>query len=119
MGLYVLLILSVSSIPNLRTPGFSESDKVAHFCEYFVLGLLCQRAVGWRGWRAWSVGVAIVAVVAFGDENYQRTVPGRMCSVYDWTADVIGGSAGALVWPFLMRRWTKFAARKGSVRESS
>jgi len=100
VGAYVGLIFTLSSIPNLTPPThIHNADKVAHLLEYFILGTLLAR--GWMGSlpgcsarRAWLLAVLMGAVIAAFDELYQGTVAGRERSVADWTADLIGMTAG-------------------------
>lgn len=94
--LYVLLIFFVSSRPNLQPPGppFLMKDKVAHFGEYFVLGLLLFAGIGWTVSRdkvitfffLLAVGMSVAAL----DEMFQGYIPGRETDVLDWTADAVG-----------------------------
>jgi VanZ family protein len=110
------LILVVSSIPNLTTPGFSGSDKLAHFCEYAALGVLTRRAAGNGGWKGWVIAIAIALAIGAADELYQSRVPGRVSSRYDWFADGLGGIAGATAWMVLSKARSVFGARKGAPR---
>jgi VanZ family protein len=96
---YVGLIFSLSSIRHLGPPsGIENADKVAHFLEYFVLGVLLTRA--WMGssrhgsaLRSWVLAVVTGALIAALDEIYQGTV-GRQQSAADWAADIVGLIAG-------------------------
>ena len=116
---YVLLIFAVSSIPSLTAPGpeFVPKDKIAHFVEYFILGVLLFKGIGWTvsPSRAATFGflVAVGASVGALDEIYQSFVPGRMMSILDWYADVAGVAAGCGV--FVFTRWGKHP-RDGSAR---
>jgi VanZ family protein len=112
------LILIVSSIPRLTVPGFNGSDKIAHFCEYALLGLLGRRAVSLPGIRGWFLALAIGAVIGACDEIYQRTVPGRVSSPFDWMADVVGSGSGAAAWSVLTALWVAHVIRKGAEGES-
>lgn len=66
------------------------ADKVVHFVEYAILGLLWGRATG-------SALLATVIASGYGlvDELHQRYVPGREAGAADWIADLLGGAAGA------------------------
>lgn len=95
VAIYVALIFTLSSIPNLSPPGHvPNSDKVAHFLEYGTLGWLLSRA--WhRTWgrRAVAVVIGVVCVgglTAAADELYQGTVAGRQQSLADWLTDLTG-----------------------------
>jgi VanZ family protein len=102
---YVGLIFALSSIPRLAPPsGIENADKLAHFLEYFGLGVLLAR--GWMGssrtgstLRSWVLAVVVGAIIAALDETYQGTV-GRQRSVADWGADtvglIVGGGVAAL-----------------------
>ena len=96
------VLIGASSIPAARLPSVSwwaHQDKVVHGLAYAIQGLLVMRAtVKARGphWRSVIVAVAIVAIIGGVDELFQSLVPGRVPSVADWCADVIGGGLGAM-----------------------
>lgn len=89
---YVGLIFSLSSLQSTGPTLFSWQDKVEHFLEYGLFGLLLGRAFrftvgGTRGLR-WALGaVALGSLVGALDEIYQRSVPGRISDVRDWATD--------------------------------
>lgn len=121
---YVLLIFVVSSIPSLTAPGpeFVPKDKIAHVAEYFILGVLLFKGIGWTVTtsRAATFGflVAVGASVGALDELYQSFVPGRMMSVYDWIADAAGVAMGSGI--FVFTRWGKHpGGRRGQSRTES
>ena len=92
--LWTALVLFTGSRPHLRPPvSFAFSDKVAHICEYFVLGLLMTRAMR----ATWSARLpAALAALCLGlaigttDELTQAHVPGRTASAFDLIADAVG-----------------------------
>ena len=98
--LYVLVIFFFSAQPYLHAPGpeFEAKDKLAHFAEYLVLGILLFRSIGWSASREkytnflflCAVGVSIAAL----DEIFQSYIPGRTMSLLDWYADAAGIAAG-------------------------
>jgi VanZ family protein len=94
--LYVGVIFTLSSRPNLKAPlPFENGDKVCHMLEYGGLGILMARALRASGRISGPLGAALVVVavgaaIAAADENFQRLIPGRDSSVYDWMADVTG-----------------------------
>ncbi len=104
--LFVLLIFAVSSIPSLKAPGpaFDFKDKIAHTIEYFVLGVLLFRGIGWTASRSrgatfvflFAVGVSIAGL----DEIYQSFIPGRVMSITDWYADALGVALGVGLFVF-------------------
>jgi VanZ family protein len=98
--LYVALIVFVSTRPDLQPPGpdFALKDKLAHFGEYLILGVLLFRGIGWTVSRSrlaaflflFAVGVSIAAL----DELAQSYTPGRRMEVADWYADAAGVAVG-------------------------
>ncbi|MDI6809497.1 MAG: VanZ family protein [Candidatus Eisenbacteria bacterium] len=115
--IYITLIFSFSSIPKLPIPAkIPHIDKVLHFLEYFVFGLILGRGVmnsfTLRGsLAACSVAVGLGALTGAGDEYFQRSVPGKVSSVYDFTADVVGLVVAQLVLIKVRAMWHK---RKGT-----
>jgi hypothetical protein len=108
---YITLIFAVSSVSDLPTKNlFPHMDKAAHLAEYGLLGLLVGRTFRYAGppfvTKFWF-GLAIIATMAVGllDEAYQSTVPGRFCSRWDFTADMIGAVAGLVVLVQGVRLW--------------
>jgi VanZ family protein len=103
VAVYVAIIFTLSSIPYLKPPVLiTNADKVEHFLEYGLFGLLLFRA--FRGtWKDRTAIRAIVLTILSGllvavlDELYQGTVPGRQKSAFDALADVIGVTLAALL----------------------
>jgi len=103
---WMVVIFVASSIPG-RPPGgegpnwFDEYnlDKATHFFIYGLLSWLWafafRRGTGWPLPK--TLAFAIVIATAYGatDEGHQFFVPGRYCSLSDWTADAIGALLGA------------------------
>ncbi|MBP2681514.1 MAG: hypothetical protein H6Q78_1377 [Candidatus Krumholzibacteriota bacterium] len=106
VAFYVLLIFGLSSIPSLRAPtsDLVSTDKIAHFVEYFILGVLLFRGVGWNVTRSRPAVFGFMLAVAVGigamDEIYQSFVPGRDMSIFDWSADALGAAAGTGLFVF-------------------
>ncbi len=103
--LWAGLIFALSSVPDLGT-GLGTWDlvlrKIAHFCEYAVLGGLLLRALGRE-----LVAVAAGALYAASDELHQHFVPGRHAAFRDVAIDAAGVVAGVL----LLQSWTWIASR--------
>ena len=104
--LWAGLIFGLSAVPDLGT-GLGTWDlvlrKIAHFCEYAVLGLLLVRAI--REPLALAAGVAYAA----GDELHQHFVAGRHAAVRDVVIDSAGVAVGILAARRLLvqsRQWT-------------
>ena len=94
--LWAAIIFAFSSVPDLGT-GLGTWDlvlrKIAHACEFAVLGALLLRAL--RDERA-----ALAAGIAYAvsDELHQHFVPGRVGSPLDVLIDSVGVGVGVLLW---------------------
>ena len=95
---YILLIISVSSIPGYSIPRFIlfSWDKLLHLVEYSILGYLAVNS-----FRAISKGQVIVIIIsclcfACFDELWQSLIPGRFSSGLDIIADGIGITMGSI-----------------------
>ena len=112
LGVYLALILYVSTRPYLTSPvRFPMWDKVAHGCEYAVAGFLIHgalrrtgrpavRGLGW--WRVFVFAIAGVAL-ALTDEWVQSHVPGRDATLTDAAADGVGLLIGQGIERWLQR----------------
>ena len=93
--LWAGLIFGLSSVSDLGT-GLGTWDvvlrKIAHFCEYAILGALLLRALG-RAEVAVAAGVAYAAT----DEWHQHFVPGRHAALRDVAIDAAGVLAGVVL----------------------
>jgi VanZ family protein len=101
--IWALLIMAVSSIPNLKTPaeGIVFSDKAAHFAEYFVFGLLAADML----WKInknnrYIILITIIMGTTYGilDELHQLFIPGRKTDVFDMTSDALGAILASLIY---------------------
>jgi VanZ family protein len=110
---YITLIFCFSAISNLPSPGHIRYvDKVAHFFEYGLLGLLAGRAFRHSGpgfLRKFWFGFAIIAAMAVGfcDEWFQSTVPGRTRSEFDFLADAMGATFGQFSLFWVENKWRR------------
>lgn len=93
----------LSSMPGSprRLPDIQFADKVAHFGYFFVGGLLLSLALRDRLplWKHRALCILLAsALIGAADEFHQSKVPNRCGNdPWDWLADVLGGSAAALV----------------------
>lgn len=99
-AIYMTAIFFVSSIPGEKIT-VQFDDRVAHFIEYFVLGLVLSfAAASVRGGTGRVASIAILAFVAafaLTDEFHQSLVPDRDASAKDWMFDMLGATAALLV----------------------
>ena len=102
---YAVLIFSLSSIEQPFYVKFKVEniDKVLHFLEFLVFGLLLIRAIYGSDEKI-SRKTAILIVFAIGtfygftDELHQNVVPGRFSTVSDFIFDSLGSLIGAIMW---------------------
>ena len=100
-ALWAALIFALSSIPGHDIPGpdLPGLDKVVHFLEFGLLGLLLALSIR-RGVPAFLVAVTWGVL----DEFHQHFTPFRTVSVYDALADAIGAACGAALVLWLLAR---------------
>ena len=95
---YILLIISVSSIPGNSIPRFIllSWDKLLHMVEYSILGYLAVNS--FRAISKNQVIVIIISCLGFAcfDELWQSLIPGRFSSGLDIIADGIGIIMGSI-----------------------
>ena len=95
--LWAAVIFTFSSVPDLGT-GLGTWDlvlrKIAHACEYAVLGALLAARAARRSFRPSALGVAYAA----SDELHQHFVEGRVGAPLDVLIDSVGVAVGILVW---------------------
>jgi len=106
---WAVLILTVSSIPDLSTPGlgFTVTDKIAHFAEYFILSLLTARAVSTFNkdpLRIFWISSALTSGYGILDELHQLLIPGRTTEGLDMVADILGSILAAGLFVRLLQR---------------
>ncbi len=107
--LWAAVIFCLSSIPDFSTPsfGFKLTDKMAHFGEFFVLGLLVAYSFNKRNHslgKVFWISVSISCLYGILDELHQFYVPGRQMDVFDMLADVLGAVSAAGVYVLILRK---------------
>ena len=92
-----IFVLSSRPVPPEAEPYliFPQADKVVHFVEYAIFGLLLYVAYDRGGFERLRQSPALLSVVtgigyAISDEIHQSFVPGRDSSVEDLLVDCIG-----------------------------
>ena len=98
--IYILIISLLSHTPNDGLPesdfGFSNTDKIFHFIEFFILGILIQFSLHEREISSQKVIVFMTIIFGFSiaciDELHQGFIRGRVCSVEDLLFDFLGVS---------------------------
>ena len=96
---YMVLILCISAIPAKSIPilGFQYADKVAHFLEYAILGILAVHS--FKPKKGYQLFYIIFSGFVFGvfDEWWQSFISDRYTSLFDLLADSIGMLVGSSV----------------------
>jgi VanZ family protein len=95
-----LFISLLSHTPNDNLPesdiGFSNIDKIFHFVEFFILGLLIKFTLYEREISSQKAIVFTTIIFGFSlaciDELHQSFIRGRVCSVEDLSFDFLGVS---------------------------
>ena len=96
--IYILIISLLSHTPNGNLPesdiGFSNIDKIFHFVEFFILGLLIKFSLYEREISSQKAIVFTTIIFGFSlaciDELHQSFIRGRVCSVDDLFFDFLG-----------------------------
>ena len=85
---FILRLLGINSNTFL----FILVRKLAHFSEYFILGLLLHNMFNNFKINNYYVLVLICIIYACSDEIHQLFIKGRTCSVIDVLIDTLGSS---------------------------
>lgn len=92
---YLLFLLYANLTPQVPTVPISGGDKIAHFLEFLILGIL-----GYDKTFLFALPIVL--------EYLQLFVPGRCFSYYDMVANLIGFGVGVIVW------WWYESGKKGA-----
>ena len=112
----IWVLSSISTLPVVQHLPFQ--DKVAHFVEYTVLGLLYSHALARSsakrgGLLLFAAASALAVLWGASDELHQYFVPGRDCSILDWAADGVGAVVGALLYQQFTASRRRLPSRSG------
>lgn len=95
---WLVLMVTATSIPNLRTPPeYPNADLIFHIVVYLVLAVLAARAVFMTGYRhkgLWALLLLLGLGLAAIDEYHEILIPGRTASFLDFSLNVAGFMAG-------------------------
>lgn len=107
---WAFLLTAASQVPGSAFPNYSflSYDKLLHLSAYIPLGYFVGQALLLPYAARVVITILFVAIFGVVDEVHQSFVPGRYSSVYDFYADVIGGTIGVL----LVRVWMSKAKKK-------
>lgn len=95
---WLVLMVTATSIPNLRTPPeYPNADLIFHIVVYLVLAVLAARAVFMSGYRhkgLWALVLVVGLGLAAIDEYHEILIPGRTASFLDFSMNAAGFAAG-------------------------
>lgn len=79
--------------------------KLAHFTEYFILGVLVANMLRYFDKKVY-ISIVICILYAISDEVHQLFVSGRSCQILDILIDSVGSSSGIIL--FFIFKKSKF-----------
>ncbi len=99
----VIFYISSMKASDLPEVGIPFADKVFHFFEFFVLGVLVTRAISkssprMTALKAFAISVAFASIYAVFDEWHQMFSIGRMADLIDLIFDVFGLVSGTFIY---------------------
>lgn len=97
----VELIVSIFKFNNIELISLIVR-KLAHFIEYFILGLLVFNMIRCYDKRIY-IAIIICVLYAISDEIHQLFVVGRSCQIMDMFIDSIGSFSGILLFSLLIK----------------
>jgi len=97
--IYMMIILSVSSLPGETLPKtwLLNWDKLIHFTEYFILGILLMKSMNTVSSKMLLIIIPFGLFFGLMDEYLQSFISGRFSSGWDVLADTIGVAIGSLL----------------------
>ena len=105
---FCTLIFWLSHQSGLPTPVFFPyQDKVAHFSEYAILGVLawrCFRHQVKRPELLFLFSLAFCSLYGALDEFHQYFIPNRHVDILDWLADTVGSGLAISIMTYLRFR---------------
>ena len=101
-GFIVNIISSILHINNIELLSLIIR-KLAHFTEYFILGLLTYNMFHSYNKKVY-ISIIICILYAISDEIHQIFVPGRSCQIMDMTIDTLGSLLGIYLLLFIKKK---------------
>lgn len=109
-GLIVNIISNIFNINNLDTLSFIIR-KLAHFSEYFILGILVCNTIKQHNKKTY-IAIIICILYALSDETHQIFVSGREFKLLDIFVDSVGSLLGILVYKYVLDKINKYRCTK-------
>ena len=108
---WIVIVIGVSSIPNLPTPKISTGkgvlrlDYIFHFCEYGFMAFLTLLAFVRKDFspelKKYLLITFCLIVFAIADEYHQKLIPGRSFNLKDILSNV-GGIVAATIFVIIV-----------------
>lgn len=102
--IFVFCTMPSNRLPSVRIP---HLDKVAHFGFFFVQSVLLSLLFNFQTKRSYFQIICLSTVLAFAYGGLIEIMQGvffnRSADVYDLIADIVGGFAGAMFYPTVLR----------------
>ena len=99
----VELIISMFKFNNIELISLIVR-KLAHFIEYFILGLLVFNMIRCYDKKIY-IAIIICILYAISDEIHQLFVVGRSCKIMDMLIDSMGSVSGILLFKRLIKKY--------------
>jgi VanZ family protein len=99
-------------------PKTGISDKIEHFLGYFLLAFLLCNTLYFQdkkvNMKKFPVTWALFIAAFYGmvDELHQYFIPGRICDINDWIADITGAVIAGLLYFFLKMYFQEVQKRR-------
>lgn len=95
----ILDLLKLTNAEELAIKYHTPFRKLAHFSEYFILGMLIYSNISEYSKKKYIlvITIALCTLYATTDEVHQLFVEGRFCSFIDVLIDTAGASVGAFI----------------------
>ena len=95
----------ITSIINIKDTGLLSLiiRKLAHFTEYFILGLLVINLIT-RYDKKIIIAILLCIIYATSDEIHQIFVPGRSCQITDIMIDSLGSIMGIYLYKLITKK---------------
>jgi VanZ family protein len=103
LGIYWIILLTLTSLPGNDLPDVKISDKIEHFLAFWGLAILLKLTLTvqdkYQKLKKYSASftLAIIGIYAAIDEIHQLFIPGRDCQFLDWVADFTGATIAVLI----------------------
>ena len=104
-GLIVNIISNILNVSDIDLITFIIR-KLAHFMEYFILGILICNSVYIYNKKN-IYGIIICSIYAFSDEIHQIFVPGRSFQIRDIIIDILGSMVGIIIFYLYKQKFDK------------